>query len=76
MYKPNLKLMNKNCRACGEPLFEDPEQNFTTAVMAAMEVFDEEEVEDFLDFPGESIMKDGLCGKCCFNEWYWDERCS
>lgn len=74
MYKPNLTLSGKLCKGCGEPLYEDPHQNYVTAVMAAQEVFDEDEVENFLDFPGDSIMEDDYCGKCCFNDWYWTKR--
>lgn len=70
MYKADLSLSNKCCRGCGEPLYNDPHENFVSAVMAAQEVYDEEELDAFLDDIGDSIMEDDLCGRCCFEKWY------
>ena len=71
MYKPDLTLSDRTCSGCGNQLYEDPHQNYVEAVMAAQEVYDDEEMDDFLDDIGDSIMEDDLCGKCCFNKWYY-----
>ena len=71
MYKPDFTLSDRTCRGCGKPLYEDPHQNYVEAVMEAQEVYDEDELDGFLDDIGDSIMNDEYCGKCCFNNWYY-----
>ena len=70
MYKADSSVSDKCCKYCGELLYNDPHQNYLEALVEARIYCDDEEYEDFMDFPGERVMEDNACGKCCFNNWF------
>lgn len=69
MFRVDGSVSDRRCAICGEPLYNDPHQEYLSAYMAAEEYFgadNDEELDGFIDYPGEGVLRDGLCGRCSF----------